>query len=349
MNPFPPAPIPGAPLSAAWMSRFLAACRMCLPLEGNGVRISYGTNGAVIHCTAAGGAAGGVDWPFKVRFHTTDDDTTGRWEVRIPTGSVSVGATCEPMNRPAAEANGHDEDGEEWYMLPIDESEGQASTRTVTGSDGTTKTVTYRRWNIVAHVKTSVKVTGVDDLNKPARRLVYFSADKIAAAGETFDAATLFRRWAGDEFSATVGTVEVSTSDGTKGRNFTPLPMPAIAVAGRAKMNFDLVWYFTLDNDGKMTVGNVYTVRNSQAVAGMNVTGDDMTDVSAIKADGAHTIYVRIRTNQDSDENLMEVLVDLDQASDADSFTTDLLIYDKTDLYMADYRASALTNLQVYR
>lgn len=350
MPTFPPDLVPGAPVSAAWMRRMLAACRACTPISGKGVRISYKPNGAFINVDvdAVGSVAEAKYFPFLVRFHTTDTDTTGQWEIRIPNGSVSVGGACSPINRRASDTSGHDgEDG--WYLLYLDESEGTAETRQETDADGNTITVSTRRWAVTAHCKTSAKITGVDALNAAERRLVYFSADKIAAPGETFTDEQMARTFAwGDEFSAVVGTIVVEERNGEKTKRFEKNGMMAIAVAGRAKQNFDLVWYFSVAKNGKISCDNVYAIRNNMTVAGMTVVGETMTDVSALYAAGNHKLYANIRING-AGQNVIAVYVDPSDTNPDSDFTVWAQLYSKGASDLVDYRASALNNIQVYR
>ena len=351
MPTFPPDPVPGAPVSASWMRRMLAACRACMPIAGKGVRISYKPNGAFINVDvdAVGSVAEAQYFPFLVRFHTTDTDTTGQWEIRIPNGSVSVGGACSPINRRASDTSGHDEE-DGWYLLYLDESDGTAETRQKTDADGNTITVSTRRWAVTAHCKTSAKITGVDALNAAERRLVYFSADKMAAPGETFQEEPMARKFAwGDEFSAVVGTIVVEERNGEKSRRFSTNGAMAIAVAGRARQNFDLVWYFSVDQYGRLVCDNVYAIRNSMTVAGMNVVGETMTNVSALKAPGSHTLFICIDINEENGQNAISVYVDPSDTNPDSDFTAWAQLYGKGETSLIDYRASALNNVQVYR
>ena len=349
MNPFPPEPIPYADVSASWMRRLMSACRKCLPIAGPGLRASYTQHGTVLSIKGnlTGNAAVSQYFPFLARFHTTEDDTDGQWEIRIPNGSVSVGGSCSPINRRASDTSGHDgEDG--WYLLYLDESEGTAETRQETDADGNTITVSTRRWAVTAHCKTSAKITGVDAINAAERRLVYFSADKMAAPNETFTDEQMARTFAwGDEFSAVVGTIVVEERGGEKSRRFSTNGSMAIAVAGRTKQNFDLVWYFSVAQNGKLSCDNVYAIRNNMTVAGMTVVGETMTDVSALYASGNHKLYANIRING-AGQNVIAVYVDPSD-TDTDDFTVWAQLYSKGARDLVDYRASALNNIQVYR
>ena len=350
MTRIPRDPTPGEGLSVTWARQLLKYLRESRLVAGAGIRMSCGPHGTVIDSTAtaakAGAAAAAQYHPFAVRYHTTDNDSDGQWEVRIPYGSVSVGSRCDPINKAASSKGGHEnEDG--WYALYINESEGAAGTRQE-GSGQQAVTVSYRRWAITAHCKTSAKVTGVDGLDAAARRLVYFSADKIREGSETISDENLAKNVWGDEFSASVGTVWVEERQGVKSRRFEWNGQMAISVAGRERMNFDLVWYLSLDENGQMQVDNVYCIRQNLSVAGMEVVGDTMTDVSAAKG-GDSTIYAVIRTNAGMTQNAVDVVVD-PQNMQEDDYTTWLHLYDLSETGMiADCRASSLANIQVYR
>lgn len=351
MTRIPRDPTPSEGLSATWTRQLLKYLRESRLVAGAGIRLSCGPHGTVIDSTATATAvaAEAQYYPFVARFHTTKDDSNGQWEVRIPNGAVSVGGACYPLNKAASEKSGHNgESG--WYLLYLDESEGTAETRQETDAEGHNVTVSYRRWAVTAHCKTSAKVTGVDALNASERRLVYFSADKMAAPGETFQEEPMARKFAwGDEFSAVVGTIIVEERGGTKSRRFSTNGAMAIAVAGRARQNFDLVWYFSVDQYGKLVCDNVYAIRNSMTVAGMNVVGETMTNVSALKAPGSHTLFICVDINEDNGQNAISVYVDPSDTNPDSDFTAWAQLYGKGETSLIDYRASALNNVQVYR
>jgi len=356
VNPFPPAPTPGAPISAAWMSRFIAACRMCLPLAGNGTRISYTANGAVIHSTATGykAVASGLQ-PFAVRYHdpvNAQGQSTGhpQWEIYLPTGCLAVGATCTPINATASDTESHGgEDG--WYLLALDETAGTVET-TGSGADATS----FKQWMIIVHAKTSAKVTGVDALDADPRRLFYVSA-RPAIRG-SISAADWYADERGDTFSQVVAEVTITQPSGGQGepgrsvKRFVTAPIsvqaPGTASSG-AGANFDLVWYFSTSN-GALQLDKLYTIRNNLSVAGMAVEGDTMKDVSAAVADASvHKVFVKVNANPGSGANTVEALVDPNPTGD-DDFITWLDIYHiRNGCVEADYRLSALANVQVYR
>ena len=152
----------------------------------------------------------------------------------------------------------------------------------------------------------------------------------------------------GDDFSAVVGTIVVEERNGEKTRRFEKNGMMAIAVAGRAKQNFDLVWYFSVGTDGKLSCDSVYAIRNEATVAGMTVIGETMTDVTALKTPGVHKLYINVRINNQSGQNEIAAYVDPSDTGTND-FSLWAMLYQKFATTFSDYRASALNNIQVYR
>ena len=297
---------------------------------------------------------------FKCRFHTTEDDD-GKWEVFMKIGSLSVGNTCTPINTKMADVSGH-EDDKDWYLLYIDESEGQPSqtrTETATNAQGESQSITVnvRKWNVEVHGKTSAKIEGVDQLDATARRLVYVAARKVRGSGDSAPTAAEQQKYCwGDEFSQVVGTITVETKpDLVNGgtittRKYEATVKNAISVAGRPKTNFDLVWYLEVDEDGDLDCTAVYCVRNSQSVAGMTVNGPTMVDVT----DAQSGIWIMIVQNGSagsvgSRECILSVVVDPSNQQ-SDDYTTWLKLYDmQNNVVMADYRTTALVNVLVFR
>lgn len=342
MPTFPPDPVPGAPVSASWMRRLLAACRASVPIASPDVRISYTPNGAIIYAGATAKAAREAIAPFAVRWHQPGD-AAGQWEIYMPDGCMSCGATCIPANVAAHDTNGHGgEDGEPgWYILPLDESQGQQQT----DGDGNS----YRSWRVTIHAKTSAKIQGEDEVDATPRRLAFASAwtEHPNPNSSDVDESTI-----GDEFSQVVASVRVTTDGQGQIRASTAHISTPISVQSRTKGNFDLEWWFSRSN-ANLTLYRVYCIRNDLSVAGMAVKGDDMINVTAAWAmDGnAHQIYAVIRSNAGNpDENIIEVQVDpATQGATGGGYTTNLLIYSVKDGSHYDYRNSALTNIQIYR
>lgn len=301
--------------------------------------------------------------PFACRFHVTEDDEDGKWEVYLPTGCLAVGQTCAPLNVPMSDVDGH-ADEDKWFLLALDESEGspfQTRSETVTNAQGQEQTITVqiRRWEVIVHGKTSAKVDGVDTLQSAARRLMYVSAKRTRGSGESAQtAAEQAKNIWGDEFSQTVGLIYVETKPdiSNPGKTITTRRYEAgvnssISVAGRAAQNFDLVWYFEVDDEtGELSVTHVYCVRNSTAVAGFMLTGPTMVEVT----DAENSIWARISHNPNAGsvstgENILSVEMDPSNTT-GDDFTTWLRLYNvANNVVSSDYRASSLVNVQVFR
>ena len=303
--------------------------------------------------------------PFAVRCYRLDPSETGvtreflgkyGWKIYLPSGCLSVGGSCTPLNRKMNELDGHEDDDGDWYDLAVDESS-DCGVRTVTeavpdGQGGTTnKTVDYYEWDVIVHAKTSAKVWQVDGLDASARRLYYVEArPRKLINGQNRTSEQQAENYWGDEFCQTGATFHVRIESNWPvaikvSRSISQTVKNAISVAGRERSNFDLEWYFSIDDDtGKLKCEKVYCRRISTAAAGMNVTGPDYVDVT----DAASTIYARIDTNGAA-ENVLDVVLD-PSATGGGDFVTWLKLYDMSfNVVKADYRASSLVNVQVFR
>lgn len=343
---------PGEHLTAAHYNALLDYVRRITPIQGANVTVDYRLAGAVISGTPGGGRVDRSLKPWTVRFHATEDDTDGKWEIWLPPGCMSVGQTLAAINLAASEVCGHDDDKAGWHLLVLDEDEGDATTET-TGSGDSQVTTTARTWEIVAHAKTSAKIYGVDELDAAARRLLYVSARKRLASLQEAQAQTAEQRakdtW-GDEFSQVVARVTVGemTANGeTSGfRRVEQLASAPISVAGRERSNFDLEWYLKVDGEtGELSVEKVYCRRIAQSAAGMDLVGPDYVDVT----DAESAIYARIETNGAA-ENVLSVVMDPSNAASGGNFVTWLRLYGMShNAVAADYRSSSLVNVQVFR
>lgn len=337
---FPPRKMaPCEHLTAANYNALLDYVKRITPVAGANVKVDYRLGGAVISGTPGGEAADRSIKPFTVRHHAD------QWEIYMPSGCVNVGGACAPIN-PAASESGddHEDDQEDWRALGLDETEGT----TGTDADGNT----YREWDVTVHAKTSAKMWQVDDLNAPARRLVWAGvADRLKPSSSMTDAER-YKDRPGDTFSATVARVRVTTvsNDGETEtvRTVTQLRSTPIDVGEvPAPTGFDLVWYFSVAN-GALNVEKVFCLRQVTTAAGMSISGDQMTDVT-----GAEDIYAKIDTeNMAYGNGLVTVVTDPDdeEPHTTTHFVTWLLLYNLVEnTVRADYRENSLSNIQLYR
>lgn len=291
--------------------------------------------------------------PWLCRFHTTEDDTDGHWEIYLPPGCMSVGANCSPMNLPAAEIEGHENDADGWFALPVDET--QPPTSTTTDGDVTT---TEQLWEVVAHGKTSAKIYGVDDLNALPRRLLYVSVRRIRSAGEeeptAEETAEEAAAW-GDEFAQTVAHIAIrkTTKDGTTtvSRQIAQNVAIPVSVAGRTTSELELIWYLSLDASGTASVEKVYCrFAGMLAIGGMAVSGPPLTEVT----DAESTIFAKIETSNMSASsvgvsNVLSVVMDVSPSA-SDEFVLLLPLYNMAyNTVLADLRAQSLVNALTYR
>lgn len=354
-----PLPIPQGRdgVTGEWAARLTRRVNALRVLFGNGFRVlSRGPDGVRVECVAVAAerAAAAPLAPWTVRHHVTEDDDDGQWEIYLPSGCMSVGAPLQNLNEAASETSGHDGDGEgvkpdppAWRILPVDESEGSEQTRT----DGDV-TETYREFEVEAHAKTAARLDGVDAIDKPAKRYLWVACRKVLGPNEQqpSDEDKAKDTW-GDEFSQTVARIEVGTrkkqgEEAEKYRKVTQLARAPISVAGTPPSNFDLEWTFGIDNDGSLEVKHVYCHRISTAAAGMNLTGPTFVEVT----NAQESIYARIDTNA-APENVISVVLDPSNTlTGRYGFVTWLKLYDMAyNVKKADYRASSLVNVQVFR
>lgn len=353
---FPVPPAKGQPVRAELIRQIIDCLRMFRPLSGQNIRTQTTPGGTIINGTPGGGGSATGTAPWTIRKHITEDDTDGQWEIWLPTGCMSVGSTLTPLNRAASEVSGHAGDKQGWYVLALDEEEGAADTSTE-GEGESQVTTTSRTWDIVAHAKTSAKVDGVDELSAPARRLLYVSARKRLTQQEQADQTAVQRvknTW-GDEFSQVVATVTIgSRTEGAQGegkgfRKISQTISTPISVQGRVAANFDLVWYFKVDEDDvPLAVSHVYCVRPDLAAAGMGLSGPEMTEVTGAQ----NSIYAKVITNPldlSAQNSAVELVLD-PTGMVPDNYVTWLHLYSVTDnAVTADLRQQALSNVQVYR
>ena len=343
MKGLPEPPNKGEPIRAELIRQMLDYMRRITPVQGPNIKVSIGPGGAKIEGTPGGVSAVEDIAPWTVRLHKAGSDTAGQWEIWLPPGCMSVGGSCTPGNKAASEKAGHESDPAGWYALYLDETDGDP-TRTETDGETTTD---IRQFSIIAHAKTSATVYGVDDLNAPARRLLWVEARKIPSAAELASQTAADRvsgTW-GDEFAQTVGTVTVAATGGETSRKVVASCSTPISVAGRASVGFDLVWYFDFDADGALEVNSLYCVRVTLAAAGITLTGDTLTAVT-----GASEIYAKINTTDlSSGSGVVQVLADPSGAASPSPYVVWLKLYELTaNAVTADYRNQSLVNVQLF-
>jgi hypothetical protein len=333
---FPTPPEKGQAVKAETIRQIIDCLRMFRPIAGPNIRVNTTPGGSIITGTPGGEQGIYETAPFAVRYHA------GQWEIYLPSGCCNYGGTCAPINA-AASTGGDDHASDEsgWRILNLDESTG------TTGEDAAGNT--YREWNIEIHVKPSAKIWQVDDLNAPARRLMWACAvDRLKPAASVTDAER-YANTPGDSWSSVVARVRVT--EGEEGaepaRKVTQLRGIPVDVAdyGETLQGFGLVWYFSL-NAGALNVEAVYCVRQVAAAAGIALTGDQMTDV----VNASSSVYARIdATDMTSGSGKVAVLKDPQGTSNSGPHVVWLPLYDiKQNTVTADHRAQSLANIQLF-
>lgn len=269
--------------------------------------------------------------PFAVRYDTESE----QWLVHLPAGCMNVGGSCAPLN---ANVSG------QWYSFALDESAGTAET----DGDGNT----YREWTVTAHAKTRAQLADADSLGTVTRRLLFVGAQDALVASPT--AAERYRDTPGDTYSCTIATVRVTEIEEedengrqtttyrrnvTQGRN-TPVDMAEVPDS-----NFALIWRLRVEDD-VLEVDSVYCSRQAAAVAGIDATGDTMTEVT-----DAEEVYARIdAAHVTSGRGIVSVETDPSEASTSTDFIVWLRLYSLVEnTIVADWRQTSLASAQLYR
>lgn len=335
---FPEPPQKGQPVRAELIRQIIDCLRMFRPIPGLNIRTKVTPGGTIIDGTPGGAPQGVYEIaPFTVRYHVD------QWEIFLPDGCCNYGGTCYPINAAASSAgDGHNNDDPAWRILYLDESNGTP------GEDADGET--YREWRITIHVKPSAKMWGVDDLNAPARRLVWASAEDALKTASNMTEAELYANTPGDFYSSIVAAVRVTAGEegAEPARKVTQLRKTPVDVAdyGETLSGFGLVWYFSLGDDGALVVEKVYCLRQVGSAAGIVITGDEMTDVTAAN-DG---VYARIdATDLRSGSGIVEVLKDPQGISSPGPHVIWLALYNiKQNTVTADLRSQSLANIQLF-
>jgi len=332
---FPTPPEKGQAVKAETIRQIIDCLRMFRPIAGPNIRVNTTPGGSIITGTPGGEQDIYETAPFAVRYHA------GQWEIYLPDGCCNYGGTCAPINA-AASTGGDDHASDEsgWRILNLDESTG------TTGEDAAGNT--YREWNVEIHVKPSAKMYGMDDLNKPARRLVWACAsDRLKPVASVTDAEH-YANTPGDSWSSVVARVLVTEGDegAEPARKVTQLRTTPVDVAetGNTLAGFGLVWYFSVDH-GALTVEKVYCVRQNMALAGISVSGDTMTEVT-----GASQVVARIdATELDGGSGIVSVVKDPNSTGASSPYVIWLSLFTMTfNTVTGDYRSQSLSNIQVF-
>ena len=338
---FPEPPQKGQPVRAEIIRQIIDCLRMFRPIPGLNIRTKVTPGGTIINGTP-GGAQGVYEYtPFTVRYHVD------QWEIFLPAGCCNYGGPCSPINAAASSSGGeHANDDPAWRLLYLDESKGTTGAGSAgNGENSETAGSTYREWDVEIHVKPSAKVLNVDELNKPARRLLWACAvDRLKPASSVTDAER-YANTPGDSWSSIVARVRVTgLGDARKVTNLRSVPVD-VADNGETLRGFQLVWYFSID-DGELEVEHVYCMRQVGAAAGIAITGDEMTDV----VDAEESIYARIdATDMTTGSGKLEVLKDPQGTTDSGPHVVWLPLYNIThNTVTADLRAQSLANIQLF-
>ncbi len=326
---FPAKVQPGEHPTAAKFNDLVDFVRRIRPIPGNGTRIEQTPGGSVIH--ASGGsstpAPGG---PFALRHHVD------QWEIYLPPGCVAMRERPIVVNAPASETSGHDDDDSGWYRLYINEE--------WAGGDPTT-------FDVNIHVKASCMRAGVDTLDDGGHCAIIASADLRGGYSSAEENAR--HRW-GDLYCQTVGAITLASSFGAiSSRKSVRTVDHALQFWCPPPSNYDLLWSISDDDAAEgyqAKLSKLYCLRQSSSMAGVTVVGETMTEIAL----ASEHVYAVIDTTSfgatgSSAENVVTV-ANAPSTSGSTLTTTNLLLYDlDSGVVTADYRATALANVQAYR
>lgn len=299
--------------------------------------------------------------PFAVRLHKTDGDQTGLWEIYLPAGCCNVGGTCEPLNPPASDTSGHEDDDLAWRSLG----------RINFGNFDPGSVPAAPKVNAIVeiHVKPSVKVFGVDNLdNTVARRVIWASVrdqnlDDYWRDKRGYEIVrSLYRDKPGDVLETDVAALTATKNPGDDewGISISPLRSTSIVAAvpqGTGVSNFDLVWVLATEPRSggagyglELVVKKLLCIRQLAAAAGISITGDTMTDVVSDVNNRAVKIYARIDvTDLTGGAQIVKVLKDPEGVSISSPYVVWLPLYETMfNAVTSDYRSQSLTNLQLF-
>lgn len=220
-------------------------------------------------------------YPFTLRYVNANAESGipyNGWEIYLPTGCVSIGSTCLPMNPPAYRVkDGKDVNEPYWYRLPSPDQN---------GVDGD-------RWHCVVHAKTCSAISGVDEIESWPKSYVWAEIhDKDRDDEEADEDASDI----GDTFSSVVCEVAWTTDkDGNVVKtclNTIKVPIH-VRADGEKTEPFRLEWVFEVDEDElKITLKNIYLRNMAYSAAGASFVSYEMHEIEKTTED----VYLKIDT-----------------------------------------------------
>lgn len=311
-----PIPVRRAPISAKWAGDITRAINARRLIAGKGIRLTKSPNGTIVEATAVSFAAGAMLshlLPFTCRYATMDE--TGEydgWEIFLPAGCVTIGASHKPMNPPARRkksgSNGNDviEDVPSWYRLGIFTQNG-SDTQYLTAKTVDGKTVMQDVFTVTIHAKRYSAMEGVDEFEKFPVRYFFADATSRNAPGNLKDSYS--GDW-GDTFSAEVGCLEIEEApDGENATRYVRTSVnsahgPIYAEFSADTGGFDLIHSLTMaspSNNPSIIGDKLYMTNRALNAAGVTLVANDIFDLetSIAVGDGAITsVYLKIDTTK---------------------------------------------------
>lgn len=303
----------------------MSACRMCLPIAGPGLRASYTQHGTVLTLGDVKTAqAKEPPKPFAVRWHQPEN-ATGQWEIYMPLGCVSAGATATPLNAKASDTTGHDGDNDNWYVLPFSASPSAGDI-----------------YYVIVHAKQrAIAAEDLPQIGDPdvAPAALAWMHKRVDSSEQTTTEKTAY---AGDVTSTTVASI--TWQESSDGESVVPKVaqsgVHALNSPGTANQEFDLWWAFSISGT-TLSVPKMGLLRRTLS------TGTDVATIDdPVACEGASKgIYLRVALNNGAVE--LTVALDVnDTAAGADFFIVQL--YEVNEYHVASDFRSALWRLPMY-
>lgn len=347
---FPQIPGPGTPITSTLIGDIIRCLRRVALTNAHGAKLSYGPNGTTIDLSPIPKVkAVSTLSPFAVRYVEENEDAgipyTG-FEIYMPTGCVSVGNACEPMNPKAyREKDGEREDIDDWYRMPMPDE---------TPDDGDW-------WSVNVHAKCCAALSGVDEFAEWPKRYAWASVEKRTKTQQEREEEV---NDVGDTFSSTVGSIywrEVVLEDGTTEMRhgfIHTVKTPINVYDPTTATPFLLFFAFEVDEDDATLAFDRLFVRDmSFSAAGATYLSNSMTEIET----DVEAVYLKISANtspytaeiksyktiSDPDDETLSVPAQ----AEADKGVGEILVrlYTLKNGHVTGNHLSSLQNIQLYQ
>lgn len=295
--------------------------------------------------------------PFSLRRVKQSEDHPSidydGWEIYLPTGCVTVGSTCAPLNPKAYRLDENGEHKEEigWYRLPAPPD----------GSDGDI-------WNVVVHAKTNAAKAGVDEFQAWPKHYVWAEIHDVNEddegsedEGETDDGEeTDDASDVGDALTVTTGTVtwaDVENVTDTVPTINHSVRTPIFVPDESQVLQFALYYSFEIDDEELTIKVNKMALRNiGFSAAGATFVMDGMKELDKdstaiyLKISAATSPYTaEVKEYKELTVDGEKITVPEQAAGDKQATDIMLLIYRLENCRVTENYLVSLQNIQLYQ